>query len=73
MNSSSYSLCNVSAGVPHGSVPLILLLFILYINNIAENLISLSRIFAYDTSFSYSSRDELQIKIVIDHDLKELD
>jgi hypothetical protein len=54
------------------TVPLVLLLFILYINNVAENLISLSRIFADDTSFSYSSRDELQIKIVIDHDLKEL-
>jgi hypothetical protein len=26
-----------------------------------------------DTSFSYSSRDELQIKTVIDHSLKELD
>jgi hypothetical protein len=39
----------------------------------AENLISLSRLFADDTSFSYSSRDELQIQIVIDHDLKELD
>jgi hypothetical protein len=45
----------------------------LYINDIAENLISLSRLFADDTSFSYSSRDELQIKIVIDHDLTELD
>jgi hypothetical protein len=33
----------------------------------------LSRLFADDTSFSYSSRDELQIKTVIDHDLKELD
>jgi hypothetical protein len=39
----------------------------------AENLISLSRLFADDTSFSYSSRHELQIQIVIDHDLKELD
>jgi hypothetical protein len=28
---------------------------------------------ADDTSFSYSNRDELQIKTVIDHDLKELD
>ena len=73
INNSSSSLCNVSAGVPHGSVPLVLLLFILYINNIAENLISLSRFFADDTSFSYSSRDELQINTVIDHDLKELD
>jgi hypothetical protein len=28
---------------------------------------------ADDTSFSYSNRDELQIKTVIDQDLKELD
>ena len=72
INNSSSSLCNVSAGVPQGSVfgPL---LFILYINDIAENLISLSRLFVDDTSFSYSSHDELQIKTVIDHDLKELD
>ena len=46
----------------------------MYINDIAVNLISLSRLFADDTSFSYSNRDELQIKpTVIDHDLKELD
>ena len=72
INNSSSSLCNVPAGVPHGSV-LGPLLFILYINDIAENLISLSRLFADDTSFSYSSGDELQIKTVIGHDLKELD
>jgi hypothetical protein len=42
-------------------------LVILYINDIAENLISLSRLFAVDTSFSYSSHDELQIQTVIDH------
>jgi hypothetical protein len=50
-----------------------LLLFIVYINDIAEKLISLSRLFADDTSLSYSSLDELQMKTVIDHDLKELD
>ena len=72
IHNSSSSLCNVSAGVPQGSV-LGPLLFIQYINDIAENLISLNRLFADDTSFSYSSRDELQIKTVIDHDLKELD
>ncbi len=44
----------------------------MYINDIAANLISLSLLLADDTSFSYSNRDELQIKTVIDHDLKEL-
>jgi hypothetical protein len=43
----------------------------MYINDIAENLISLSRLFAEDTFFSYSNRDELQIQTLIDHDLKE--
>jgi len=71
-NNSSSSLCNVSAAVPQGSV-LGPLLFNMYINDIAENLISLSPLFADDTSFSYSNRDELQIKNVIDHNLKELD
>jgi hypothetical protein len=47
--------------------------FIMYINDIAEKLISLSRLFADDTSFSYSNCDELQIKTMIDHNLKELD
>ena len=45
----------------------------MYINDIAEKLISLTRLFADDTSFGYSNRDELQIKTVIAHDLKELD
>jgi hypothetical protein len=44
----------------------------MYINDIAEKLISLTRLFADATSFSYSNRDELQIKTVIDHDLKKL-
>ena len=43
------------------------------INDIAEKLMSLCRLFADDISFSYSSHDELQIKSVIDHDLRELD
>ena len=49
------------------------LLFIMYINDIAEKLISPTRLFADYTYFSYSNRDELQIKTVIDHDLEELD
>jgi hypothetical protein len=46
-NSSAY--CEISAGVPQISVigPL---LFVFYINDIADKLISLSRLFADDTS-----------------------
>jgi flagellar biosynthesis protein FlhB len=55
-NSSAY--CEISAGVPQGSV-LEPLLFIIYINDIADKLISLSRLFADDTSFGYSNRDTI--------------
>ena len=57
---SSYS--TVKAGVPQGSV-LGPLLFIIYINDIAENLLSLCRLFADDTSFGISSSDGLQVKL----------
>ena len=58
-NSSAY--CEISAGVPQGSV-LGPLLFIIYINDIADKLISLSRLFADDTSFCYSNQDTKQLK-----------
>ena len=38
------------------------LLFIIYINDIADKLISLSRLFADDTSFGYSNQDTMQLK-----------
>ena len=65
-NSSAY--CEISAGDPQMSV-INPLLFIIYINDIADKLVSLSRLFADDTSFGYSNQDTMQLKNVIDHDL----
>ena len=52
----------VSAGVPQSPVlgPLI---FLIYINDIGEKPISLSRLFADDTSIGYSSQSVDQIKL----------
>jgi hypothetical protein len=49
-----------------------LLLFLVYINDIGDKLLSLSRLFVDDTSLGYESQDEAQIKYVINHDLHEL-
>jgi hypothetical protein len=46
----------VKAGVPQGSV-LSPLLFLLYINDITDNLGNLARLFADDTSLSYSGKN----------------
>jgi hypothetical protein len=54
---SSSSYVSVSAGVPQGSV-LASLLFLVYINAIGDKLLSLSRLFADDTSLGNASQDE---------------
>ena len=47
-------------------------LFLVYINDIGDKLLSLSRLFADDSSLGYACQDEAQIKYVITHDLHEL-
>ena len=60
----SSSLMTVEAGVPQG--PLLLLVFI---NDIAESLLSLTRLFADDSWLFYSAATIKEIKDIINHDL----
>ena len=60
----------ISAGFPQGSV-LGLLLFLIYINDITDNLIGMARLFADDTgtSLSFSSTNLAVIEKVVNNDL----
>ena len=60
---------STNAGVPQGSV-LGPLFFLIYINDIAEQLLSVCRIFADDTSLSCTSSDILYIESILNHDLE---
>jgi hypothetical protein len=61
--------CEISRGVPQDSV-LGPLLFIIYINVIADKFISLSRLFTDDTSLGYSNHDRMQLKSVMPNFIK---
>ena len=61
----------LNAGVPQGSV-LGPLLFLLYINDIADKLVGKTRLYADDTSLSFSSSILAEIETVLNNDLKQL-
>ena len=59
----------LSAGVPQGSV-LGPLFFLIYVNDIADNLLSITRLFADDTSIASSSSNLMDIEGILNHDLR---
>jgi hypothetical protein len=62
-----FSVKIVKGGVLQGSV-LGPLLFLLYINDIADNTQSFSRLFADDTSLLYSSYNVNEIEVIVNSD-----
>ena len=69
VNTARSSSRPISAGVPQGSVfgPL---LFLVYVNDISENLLSISRLFADDTSLACSATTITDVEGILNHDLQ---
>ena len=69
INSAISSLLFVYAGVPQGSVLGPPLFLYVYVNDIAENLLSLVRLFADDSSLFFSATNLGDTEGIINHDL----
>ena len=61
----------INAGVPQGSV-LSPLLFLLYVNDVAKNMRSVCRLYAYDNSLQQCSDDIHVMEDNLNYDLKML-
>ena len=68
LNSTASDYKDVQAGVPQGSV-LGPLLFLVYVNDIAAQLLSLTRLFADDSSLFFSCSNMKDIEGILNHDL----
>ena len=71
IQSTSSSLKNISAGVPQGSV-LGPLLFLIYVDDITETLLSLTRLYADDSSLYCSASSIQDIEGLLNHDLAQI-
>ena len=65
------SLQNISAGVPQGSV-LGPLFFLIYVNDITDSLLSLTRLYADDSSLFCSTSNIQDIEGMLNHDLHQI-
>jgi hypothetical protein len=66
------SSASLNSWVPQGSV-LRPLLFFIYVNDEAENMMSFCRLFADDNSIQHASKNLNEIEFTLNHDLCVLD
>jgi len=71
VRSSMSDVLQVKAGVPQGSV-LGPLFFLIYVNDIVNNLLSITRLFADDTSLSCTTSHLSDIEGIVNHDLYQI-